>query len=411
MNSGESKPRFLSNAGFSLYAGLDKSIYTLFAVRIINRFGDFVQMLLVLILTVKLGMSDHEAGLFITFTIIATMVGQLTAGVVADKLARKYVLVFCQLMICVSYLLCAVFIESAFFSLVPLLILLGSPFRGATHPITSSMVADFSSESDRGRSFSLLYLGTNIGVALGPMAAAFLYARSLPLLFAGSSGLLLISTIVLWIKVPLLRSDVFISASPKSEKGFVSVLFKNKILLLFLLFFSIYNFTYAQNTFVLPLQFTEVFGVVAGVGNFGFLMTVNAVTVLFFTPILTRLTHRKSQLENMYLAMVFYVVGYGMYAFCSHFLAFLLATFIWTLGEILMATNANVFLNAYAPPRYRARFNAVTNIAAGFGSALAPTVGGLLLVGESYEFLWSLMSFLCLVLGMGFFYLQRFLQK
>ncbi|MFA7128531.1 MAG: MFS transporter, partial [Sphaerochaeta sp.] len=222
MNSGESKPRFLSNAGFSLYAGLDKSIYTLFAVRIINRFGDFVQMLLVLILTVKLGMSDHEAGIFITFTIIATMVGQLTAGVVADKLARKYVLVFCQLMICVSYLLCAVFIESAFFSLVPLLILLGSPFRGATHPITSSMVADFSSESDRGRSFSLLYLGTNIGVALGPMAAAFLYARSLPLLFAGSSGLLLISTIVLWIKVPLLRSDVFISASPKSEKGFVS---------------------------------------------------------------------------------------------------------------------------------------------------------------------------------------------
>ena len=411
MNDGNSNPRFLSNAGFSLYAGLDKSIYTLFTVRIINRFGDFVQMLLVLILTVKLGMSGHEAGFFITFTIIATMVGQLTAGVVADKLARKYVLVFCELMLSASYLLCALFIESAFMSLVPFLILLGSPFRGATHPITNSMVADFSSEADRGRSFSLLYLGTNIGVALGPMAAAFLYARSLPLLFAGSSMMLLFSTILLWIKIPLLKSELFSNASPKLEKGFVFALLKNKILFLFLVFFALYNFMYAQNTFALPLQFTEVFGVVLGAGNFGFLMTINAVTVLFFTPILTHLTHRKSQLQNMYLAMIFYVVGYGMYAFCSHFSMFLLATFIWTLGEILMATNANVFLNAYAPPRYRARFNALTNIAAGFGNALAPTVGGLLLVRGDYGVLWSLMAFLCLVLGIGYFYLHRLLQK
>ena len=35
------------------YRGLDRSIHILFVARIIDRFGDFVQMLLVLILTLR----------------------------------------------------------------------------------------------------------------------------------------------------------------------------------------------------------------------------------------------------------------------------------------------------------------------------------------------------------------------
>ncbi len=404
-------PRFLTKTGFSLYSGLDSSIYLLFAVRIINRFGDFVQLLLVLILTGKLGMDSHEAGFFISLTLVATMVGQLTAGIVADKLARKHVLVFCQLMVSVCYLICAFLVRSQFANLVPIVILLGSPFRGATAPVTNAMVADFSDDKDRSRSFSLLYLGTNIGVAVGPVAAAFLYGYSIPLLFGGSSLLLLFSTILLIAKLPLIKSTVFSTASEKIQGGFVVSLLKNRVLMLFLLLFALYQMTYQQNTFALPLQFSHLFGDSLGAKRFGLLMTVNALTVLVTTPLITKVTASWGQLKNMALAMLFYVVGYGSYAFCLHLPVFLVATFIWTLGEILMATNANVFLNAYAPPRYRTRFNALAHIAGGAGSALAPTLGGLLLLSQSFSFLWVLMALICLALSVMYLGLDRYLKR
>jgi len=409
VNSKDLMPRLFAKAGFSLYRGLDASIYLLFVGRIINRFGDFVQLLLVLILTGNLGMDSHQAGFFISLTIIATMVGQLTAGFVADKLARKHVLVFCQLMVSLCYLACALLIQGRFSPSVPFVILLGSPFRGATAPITNAMVADFSDEKDRSRSFSLLYLGTNIGVAVGPIAAAFLYGYSIPLLFGGSSLALLLSTLLLWAKLPLYRSDA--STSEKIPGGFLLALCKNKVLLLFLLLFALYNLTYQQNTFALPLQFTHLFGDGLGAKRFGLLMTVNALTVLIATPLITTITASWGQLKNMALAMLFYVVGYGAYAFCTRLLFFLVATFIWTLGEILIATNANVFLNAFAPPRYRARFNALVHIAGGAGSALAPTLGGLLLLSSSYSFLWVLMALTCLSLALLYIALDWHLKR
>ena len=411
VNNKNFMPRLFSKAGFSLYRGLDPSIYLLFAVRIINRFGDFVQLLLVLILTGKLGMDSHEAGFFISLTLVAIMVGQLVAGVVADKIARKHVLAFCQLIVSVCYLFCAFLVRSQFASLVPLVILLGSPFRGATAPITNAMVADFSDESDRSRSFSLLYLGTNIGVAVGPVAAAFLYGYSIPLLFGGSSLLLLFSTILLIVRLPLVKSEVYGNASEKIPGGFLLSLLRNKVLMLFLLFFALYNLTYQQNTFALPLQFAHLFGDSLGAKRFGLLMTVNALTVLVTTPFITKITARSGQLRNMALAMLFYVVGYGAYAFCLHLPFFLVATFIWTLGEILMATNANVFLNAYAPPRYRTRFNALAHIAGGSGSALAPTLGGLLLLSYSYSLLWVLMALICLTLALLYIALDWYLKR
>jgi hypothetical protein len=87
-------------------------------------------------------------------------------------------------------------------------------------------------------------------------------------------------------------------------------------------------------------------------------MMVNAVVVLVCTTLLTAWTHRLGQLVSMAVALFLYVAGYSIYAFCSSFSLFLAATCIWTLGEILMATNSNVFLNAYANERIRSQCNA-----------------------------------------------------
>lgn len=111
--------------------------------------------------------------------------------------------------------------------------------------------------------------------------------------------------------------------------------------------------------------------------------------------------------------MVFYVVGYGMYAGCTAFPLFLVATCIWTFGgEILMATNANVFVNAYAPPALRSRCNSSLTIASSLGHSIAPTAGGgLMLAVSGYAQLWSISAGLCFLLGCGYIALNKYLKS
>lgn len=191
------KPR-QSLAGFSLYRGLGKTMYVLFVIRIINRFGDFVQLLLVLILTGKLNLSPAQAGFFVSLSVAATMLGQLLSAPLAERWGQKRPLVLFQSMVVLCYAACALVYHSQP-GLIPYLILLGSPFRGGTSPLTNTMVAEFSNKEQLSQSFSLLYLGTNVGVALGPMAASFLYTRSIVLLFSFSALLLSLSQPPCWL--------------------------------------------------------------------------------------------------------------------------------------------------------------------------------------------------------------------
>ncbi|MGH0054500.1 MAG: MFS transporter [Sphaerochaetaceae bacterium] len=394
-----------SVAGLSLYRGLERNIYTLFVIRIINRFGDFVQLLLVLILTGKLNLTPAQAGFFVSLSVVATMLGQFASGYLADRWGRKVPLVVCQVMVSFSYLACAVLFEP-FPQLVPYLILISSPFRGGTSPLTNTMVADFSRPDHLSKSFSLLYLGTNIGVALGPVAASFLYVRSIVLLFSFSSLLLFLSTLLLIVAIPKA------GATDKRVSSHSSKTFRMpRILLLFFFLFSLYSFAYTQNTFTLPLQFTSLYGDVLGSSRYAMLMTINAVTVLIATAFLTTWTHKLGQFGSMALAMLFFVIGYGIYAKCREFPLFLVATCIWTFGEILMATNANVFVNAYAPPPLRSRCNAFLTIASSLGRSIAPSAGGLLLAMRGYEQLWSICAGLCFLLGCSYIVLDRYLKR
>ncbi len=176
--------------------------------------------------------------------------------------------------------------------------------------------------------------------------------------------------------------------------------------------FALYGLAYAQNTFTLPLQFASLYGEVLGSSHYALLMTINAVTVLVATAFLTTWTHRLGQLFSMALAWCSMSLGMGCMPDVLLFLFFLVATCIWTFGEILMATNANVFVNAYAPPALRSRCNSSLTIASSLGHSIAPTAGGgLMLAVSGYAQLWSISAGLCFLLGCGYIALNKYLKS
>jgi len=390
------------------YRSLDRRVHVLFAARIINRFGDFVQMLLVLILTVSIGFDKHLAGLFTTLTVFAGMGGQLIGGFVADRYPRIYVMVFCQLSVAVFYIASAILIESTPL-VVAYLILFSAPFRGATWPVSHALVADFTQgEMERARAFSLLYLGSNIGVAVGPLVAAFLFSRNLTLLFMLSSFTLIISAALLGFMIPRTAQSTHLGSSDDVlyTGSLWRLFFSNRMLLLYMFAFTLYNLIYVQHSFALPLQLHALFGPTAGTDGYGWIMTVNAATVLVMTALVTRITLYSSRSMNMAFGCMFYVVGFGIYAYCSSFPLFLIATFIWTIGEILLATNGNVFVNQHAPVSHRARFNSIISVTTGIGSSLGPYIGGLILSFASFRAIWLGSVAVAIVVGLLFMQLR-----
>lgn len=169
---------------------------------------------------------------------------------------------------------------------------------------------------------------------------------------------------------------------------------------------ALYNMIYVQHSFALPIQMNRLFGSVLGPERYGWIMTINAVTVLVMTAFVTRWTLYWSRSVNMAFGMVFYVIGFGIYALCTSFVLFLVATFIWTIGEILLATNGNVFVNQHAPASHRGRFNSIVSVSMGFGSSLGPAAGGLLLSITSFRTLWFSAVVVAVIVGLLFIRLR-----
>jgi MFS family permease len=162
---------------------------------------------------------------------------------------------------------------------------------------------------------------------------------------------------------------------------------RRPVVLLFapLAFFT--HLIYAQHAFTLPLHLGALFGE-AGAAMFGAVMSANAVAVLAFTTLVLHLFGSRRALSNMACAGLLFAAGFGMLALADSFPLFLLSVGIWTLGEILMATNAPVFVANHTPVNHRGRFNGFLTLMFGLGFTLAPLVSGRLVEPLGIERFW-----------------------
>ncbi len=398
------------------YSGLNRSIYILFAARVVNRIGDFVQLFLVLYLTQTIGFSESEAGRFIMMAGMMHGLGVLLGGHMADRFSRKHVLVFCQAVFALCYLACGFCTTSM---AVPWLIFFSSAFRGATWPVTNAMVVDLTEGEERKKAFSLLYLGTNIGVSIGPIIAGFLFNSYLSWLFWGDAltTMLAAAAVMLYVKDTKPTTEEIEAFSrgrtdgERAEEGrALMILFRRPVLVAYLVLAILSSFVYAQHSFSLPLQMNDLFGE-NGARFYGYIMTVNAVTVLLSTAFLTHITYRNRPIANLTIASFLYAAGFGSILYVSRMPMFLAVTFVWTVGEILMVTNSNVFVARHTPITHRGRFNSIISFVYGIGYMVCPWVSGMIVESHGLRYIWPVAGVVGIVSTMLFALMWQILKR
>jgi len=381
---------------FGVYRGLPKPLYTLFFVTVVNSVGIFVFPFLTLYLTGRLGMSQGDAGSFMFLISMVYIPGNFIGGKLADKLGRKRLMVVTQIISAALYIPCGF---AAFSEFVPWLILASVFFDGLTDPARSAMMMDLTTPDNRRTAFSLTYLGHNLGFAMGSLIAGFLFEHASSWLFWGNALAVFAATFIVGIKVPETKptqqqidATIGSGSTEEAHKGtLVQALMSRPFLIIFTMITTWYGFVYAQHRFALPLQAKAVFGV-GGAAIFGSFMTLNAVLVIFLSTPVMALSRKWKPINSVALAGLFYAVGFGMIGLARNIWLFYLSTILWTLGEIVNATNEGAYVANHTPISHRGRFQAVLPFIGGLGWMISPPVIGKLIDATGLGTVWPLVG-------------------
>jgi len=391
------------------YKGLPKEVYIIFLARIINAAGLFVFPLLTLLLTRKIGLSEGEAGLWITISGIAFMGSSLIGGKITDKFGRKKIIVTCDIIGIIGFVACA-FMEPSM--MMCYTIILTGAIMGAADPAHTALLSDLTTPENRDGAFSLTYYGFNIGFAIGPMIGSFLFEKNLKLFFLidAATALIAVILVILFIKETFASTKEDLGKERALEKNVEGSVFKvlkaRPILLYFSLIFIGYNFVYAQWGFLYPLHTAHNFGA-DGTPFYGMLASLNGAVVMVFTPLITKVFSKKSNMKNIFYGGILYVIGFGMLGFISTKVAFALSILIFTLGEILVTISAMPFLANHTPASHRGRVNSVLPLLMGLGYTFSPIITGGALKHISIDSMWKIVGGIMIISVLGILKLEK----
>lgn len=394
------------------YKGLPKEMYVICFATLINRLGDFVVPFLALYLTQKIGMTAAATGVIVTLSSVVGIPASILGGKISDMFGRKKIYTYAQSIAAVTLIPCA-FTKSV--SITIMCLLISTFFNGFVRPAFQSMIQDILSKEERQAGFSLNYLAINAGVAIGPIIAGFLFNNLLPLLFLGDTLTSLIAVFLVWKNIketyPVNSKLKVESKAEIAEKGNTfQMLWKRPALSLFLVLYMVYNFIYAQHKFSLPITLNAQFNNESA-KLLGYIMSINAVTVLALTIFIGFITKRNHQLTNMAFTGILYAIGFGMIGYIDNFNFFIISTIIWTLGEILSSISSGVYVANNSPSNYRARLNAIMNLGRFLGTALSTFFSGAYIQVYGYKTLWFLIFFISIISGILMFVLKIFSVK
>ncbi len=393
---------------FKVYGGLPKQIYVFFIAKVITCMGAFILPLWTLILTQKIGLSIPQAGLMSTIYVLTQAPCLLIGGKLIDTIGRKKVIFFCHTMGSLFYLACALLPMSM---LTAILIMIASDFYTVTSPAIDALMADVTKPENRKSAFSLIYFGINLGYTFSPLLGGLLFERHLPVLFVLDAVTTMIasSLIMLKVKEPHGRKNEALSlASRENAEGtpVLKVLWKVRILLYFLLVMAIYEFCYTQWSFMLPLQMADLY-LGNGARYFSYLVALNSLTVIVFTPLVTALSHKYRSLTITATGGLFYFAAFFTFGLVTNLPLFLAAATVLTVGEILITVNINAFIADQTPPTHRGRINSISSLTQGSCRALSPLIMGNVVVLTGYFTAWWIVAALMIMGALCMFALDK----
>lgn len=384
------KIRWLCDSMFGQYKGMRKEVYVLFWGRTATNMGAMIWPMLTLILSNKLKMNASEIASVMLCLGLAQLPVNLLGGKLADYYNKKNLIVICDLVTVICYLLamtCPISMKQIF------LFFTASMFQVIEHPAYDALIADLTTAKDREKAYSLMYLGGNLGVVLAPSIGGFLFQNHLNLAYVIDGLTTLSSTVLIFLFIKDITSikekQENIYETDKSRQSTWRILRSQKVLLFYLICEFVYEFLYTQFNFLLPLNLEMLYGA-QGAVYFGLLTSLNGFIVIVGTPILTKMFRKFNDTSKLIIGQVLLFLSMAMYIFIQGMIPmYFLSMVLLTLGEIFSAISSYPYLTRRIPASHRGRFSSVSYLFKGTSKYSSQWMVGKVLGTKSMVFAWK----------------------
>lgn len=362
---------------------LPRSAWVIFAGMFLIKFGNFLNVFLVLFL-VSRGYSAFQAGVALAAVGLGTFVGNAVGGTVADRFGRRTA-------IAVSMFGSGAATIAVPFTdgMVTTTVLVGvvGVFAQLYRPAAGALLVDVVDGEQRVMAFAVLRLAVNVGMAVGPLVGGLLSGQSYTYVFAGDALFSLAFGTLALLMLPAGRpapSGPATDGGRVKDRGYREV-FTDRPYVLFLLSMVAATFVYGQSTATLPLHVTD-----AGFSNsvYGLLLGLNALLCVVIELPLTRYTERRDPRRVIAAGLVLLGIGMGLTGAMSTVWLLALTVVVWTVAETVYTPIANAYPAEFSPAHLRGRYQGAEGLAHTLGGTLGPAVGGLL-YGMSAPLHWT----------------------
>lgn len=386
------------------YSGLKREIYVLFAGRVVTAMGSFVWPMLTFLLTTKLGFSDSAATMLIATAGVLSMPVAVLGGKLADRFPRKNIIILFDCLTVAMSVLAAI-LPIGYHTAV--LIFLSSLFQTVESPAYDALNADYSTARQRERAFSLSYLGYNMGFVFGAGLSGILFQNYIHLAFLINGLSIFISTVLIFFFV---NPENAVAQSDDVEETYgeyempladsvsvLRVLRQRSSVAAVLLIGCLSSMTSSTVGIILPLQLKEQLGEY-GAAVYGYLNSLNGLVVILFTPILTMLLKRLTEIPKTIIGMALFLCGMGMFMEGSPLWLLYIGMFVYTLGEVVDVLGNNPYASRRIPASHRGRVGGISSVLSSiFQSLTQYAISFILMVQEgNYRLLWLIF------IGVGF---------
>jgi MFS family permease len=367
------------------WRGLSPTVWILVVARAVNRIGAFTLPFLGVVLTVEFGASLGQTGLILALFGAATIPSRLLGGYLADRLGRRRTIVvgltgcaIAQTWIAASQVL---------WSAVLATVLLGLVFE-IYEPPSQAMIADVTEPGQRPAAYGLYSAAlAAAGVLAGLLAAAISHV-DLRWLFVADALTCLACAVLVAIALP--------SSERETEEEVAAVaVWRDRRLLLLLLGGTVFATLYMQLIIGIPLTLLDHDLPESGTG---YILAVSAVTLIVAQRVIRG--QGLNDFQSISVGYLLLAVGLVVAAFAHTLTVFLLATILWSLGELFLLTRYLTQASGLAPDHARGRYLAVFGLSWGIATTIAPMTVTQLLESAGPKGLWLTSAAVAAVLAL-----------
>lgn len=375
--------------------GLPRGMWVLFTVSLVNRMGTMFLPFLVLYLTRHLGFEAGLAGsMMALYGVVGIAVSPL-AGRLCDRWSADQVM---KLSLFSSGVLLVLFplVRSlpGVAAMTAAIAISSEAFRPANLSLTTHLVP----AESRKAAFALIRLAVNLGMSIGPAAGGFLAAISFPALFWVDGGTSLLAGLLLLLAPATTTVPSAAEPSGPAPARPLSSALSDSRYLYFLAASLPVVVVFFQHVAALPLFLVRDLG--RSPATFGLLFTLNTLLIVFLEVPLNLSMAGLSHRRTLFIGSFLVAAGYGLYGVCgrrgfSESLALIvLATAVWTFGEMALLPGLSSYVADVASPSLRGTYMGLYTMTFSLGFAVGPWLGTAILDRSGPTVLWASMFLL-----------------